>query len=128
MKRILRDQCLPLSYRHQMMDDWSQLKQGYQPVTNYIAQFQEYIFRCGVEEDEIVTLARFISGLREELRRKKISKQIYTLQDAPSKMLMTWCNNLKILAPIIHILIHLLSLMIGPYPHQVLPIAQSKII
>ena len=40
-----------------MMDDWSQLKQGYQPVTNYIAQFQEYIFRCDVEEDEIVTLA-----------------------------------------------------------------------
>ena len=26
MKRILRDQYLPLSYRHQMMDDWSQFK------------------------------------------------------------------------------------------------------
>ena len=60
MKRILGDQYLPLSYRHQVMDDWSQLKQGYQPVTNYIAQFQEYIFHCSVEEDEIVTLARFI--------------------------------------------------------------------
>ena len=57
-----------------MMDDWSQLKQGYQPVTNYIAQFQEYIFCCGVEEDEIVTLARFRSGLREDLRRKIIFK------------------------------------------------------
>ena len=54
MKRSLRDQYLSLSYRHQMMDDWSRLKQGYQPVTNYIIQFQEYIFRCDVVKDEIV--------------------------------------------------------------------------
>ena len=105
------------------MDDWSQLKQGSQPVTNYIAQFQEYIFRCGVEEYEKVTLARFRSDLCEDLRRKKFQKKII-----PSKMLMTWCNNLKILAPLLNILIRLLSLMIGLHPRQVLPITLSKVI
>ena len=74
MKRNLRDQYIPHSYQHQMMDEWSHLKQGSQSITNYIAQFQDYIFRCGVEEDEIVTLARFKSGLHEDLRRKYFLK------------------------------------------------------
>ena len=82
MKRSLRDQYIPLSHQIQMMDEWSQLKQGCQSITNYIAQFQEYIFRCGVEEDEIVTLARFRSGLHEDLRRRCFLKHINTLLDA----------------------------------------------
>ena len=44
MKRRSRDQYIPLSHQQQMMDEWSQLKQGCQSVTNYIAQFQAYNF------------------------------------------------------------------------------------
>ena len=39
MKRSLIDQYIPLSHQCQMMDEWSQLKQGCQSITNYIAQF-----------------------------------------------------------------------------------------
>ena len=34
MKRSLRDQYISLSHQHQMMDDWSQLRQGCQSITN----------------------------------------------------------------------------------------------
>ena len=39
MIRRLRDQYISLSHQQQMMDEWSQLKQGCQSVTNYIAHF-----------------------------------------------------------------------------------------
>ena len=38
--------------------------------------------RCDVMEDEVLTLSRFRSGLREDLRRELILREIYTIQDA----------------------------------------------
>ena len=51
-------------------------------MSEYIAKFDEYMSRCNVMEDEILTLSRFRSGLREDLRKELILREIYTIQDA----------------------------------------------
>ena len=62
-----------------MLDYWNNLKQGSKPVSEYIAKFDEYISRCDVMEDETLTLSRFRSGLREDLKRELILREIYTI-------------------------------------------------
>ena len=65
-----------------MLDDWNNLKQGSKPVSEYIAKFDKYMSRCDVMENETLTLSRFRSGLREDLKRELILREIYTIQDA----------------------------------------------
>ena len=38
--------------------------------------------RCDIREDESVTLSRFRAGLRDELKRELILREIYTIHDA----------------------------------------------
>ena len=82
MKEKLKAKYLPISFRQRMLDDWNTLKQGSKPVSEYIAKFDEYMSRCDVMEDETLTLSRFRSGLREDLKRELILREIYTIQDA----------------------------------------------
>ena len=65
-----------------MLDKWKNLKQGSKPVLEYIAKFDEYMSRCDVMEDEVITLSLFRLGLREDIRRELILRKIYTIQDA----------------------------------------------
>ena len=82
MKEKLKAKYLSVSYLQRMLDDWQNLKQGSKPVSECIAKFDEYMSRCDVMEDEVLTLSRFKSGLREDLRRELILREIYTIQDA----------------------------------------------
>ena len=82
MKENLKTKYLPVSYHQRMLDDWQNLKQGSKPVSEYIAKFDEYMSRCDVMEDEVLTLSPFRSGLREDLRRELILREIYIIQDA----------------------------------------------
>ena len=82
MKEKLKAKYLPISFRQRMLDDWNNLKQGSKLVSEYIAKFDEYMSRCDVMEDETLTLSRFRSGLREDLKRELILREIYTIQDA----------------------------------------------
>ena len=50
-------------------------------MSEYIAKFDEYMSRCDVMEDEVLTLSRFGSGLREDLKRELILREISTIQD-----------------------------------------------
>ncbi|GFZ14592.1 hypothetical protein Acr_24g0007820 [Actinidia rufa] len=59
MKEILREKYLPQSYQGDMLDKWNNLRQGSKPATEYVAQFEEYLMRCDIREDERMTLSRF---------------------------------------------------------------------
>ena len=82
MKEKLKAKYLPVSFCQRMLNDWNNLKQGSKPISEYIAKFDEYMSRCDVMEDETLTLSRFKSGLREDLKRELILREIYTIQDA----------------------------------------------
>ena len=51
-------------------------------MSDYIAKFNEYMSRCDVREDEVITLSRFRAGLRGDLQRELILRKIYTIHDA----------------------------------------------
>jgi hypothetical protein len=72
MKLKLQEKYLPRSYRGNLLDQWNNLRQGNKPVTDYVAQFDEYKMRCAVVEDEAMTLSRFRRGLNDNLRRELV--------------------------------------------------------
>ena len=51
-------------------------------MSEYIAKFNEYMSRCDILEDESVTLSRFKAGLRGDLQRELILREIYIIHDA----------------------------------------------
>ena len=59
MKEILKEKYLPQSYQGDMLDKWNNLRQRSKPATEYVAQFEEYLMRCDIREDERMTLSRF---------------------------------------------------------------------
>ena len=71
-----------MSYHQRMLDEWQNLKQGSKPVSDYIVKFDEYMSRCDVREDEVITLSHFRACLRGDLQRKLILRKIYTIHDA----------------------------------------------
>ena len=63
IKERLKEKYLPLSYRQKLFDQWQSLRQGSMFVADYIAKFEEYMMRCDIHEDPLVTLSRFKMGL-----------------------------------------------------------------
>ena len=51
-------------------------------MDEYIAQFDELLMRCGVDEDLKVTLSRFKAGLRGDIQRKLFLLHVLTLEQA----------------------------------------------
>ncbi|GFS42606.1 hypothetical protein Acr_00g0080840 [Actinidia rufa] len=79
MKEILREKYLPQSYQGDMLDKWNNLRQGSKPATEYVAQFEEYLMRCDIREDERMTLSRFRQGLNDDLRKELVLREVDTL-------------------------------------------------
>ncbi|XP_022891965.1 uncharacterized protein LOC111406828 [Olea europaea var. sylvestris] len=84
MKRRLQEKYLPQSYRGNLLDQWNALTQGNRPVTEYLAQFDEFRIGCQVVEDEVMTLSRFRQDLRDDLRRELVLRGVTTLDHAYS--------------------------------------------
>ncbi|GFY95386.1 hypothetical protein Acr_10g0007710 [Actinidia rufa] len=82
MKEILREKYLPQSYQSDMLDKWNNLRQGSKPATEYVAQFEEYLMRCDIREDERMTLSRFRQGLNDDLRKELVLREVDTLDQA----------------------------------------------
>ena len=61
-----------------MLDQWQRLTQGSRPVGEYISKFDEFFSRCDLQEDEQVILSRFKAGLKEELQRELLLREITT--------------------------------------------------
>ncbi|GFS30384.1 hypothetical protein Acr_00g0011600 [Actinidia rufa] len=84
MKEILKEKYLPQSYQGDMLDKWNNLRQGSKPATEYVAQFEEYLMRCNIREDERMTLSlsRFRHGLNDDLRKELVLREVDTLDQA----------------------------------------------
>ena len=80
MKVKLREKYLPPTYRQRLIDQWQSLTQGNRPVAEYIAEFDDYLLRCGVNEDSEMTLSRFRKGLRHSYQRELFRMEVNTLE------------------------------------------------
>jgi len=58
------------------------LTQGNRLVSEYIRKFDQFLVRYGENESGALVLSRFRSGLKDELRRELIVRDISTLEQA----------------------------------------------
>jgi hypothetical protein len=60
MKQNLQEKYLPQSYRNKLLDQWNNLKQGNKSINEYIIQFNDYMMRCAIKENEAMTFVDFV--------------------------------------------------------------------
>ena len=51
-------------------------------AADYIAKFEEYMMRCDIQEDPLVTLSWFKTGLRADLQRELMTRPLTDLDEA----------------------------------------------
>ncbi|GFY80971.1 hypothetical protein Acr_01g0007800 [Actinidia rufa] len=61
---------------------WTTSLSGSKPATEYVAQFEEYLMRCDIREDERMTLSRFRQGLNDDLKKELVLREVDTLDQA----------------------------------------------
>ena len=82
MKVKLREKYLPPSHHQLLLEEWQRLTQDGKSVSEYIEIFDRYLLRCGVYEDNVVTLSRFRVTLNENIQRELYLRDIDTLEHA----------------------------------------------
>ena len=80
MKLKLQEKYLPVSYKKRLLDQWQRLTQDNRPVSECIKKFDQFLVRYGEDESDAIVLSRFHSGLKDELRRELIVRDISTLE------------------------------------------------
>ncbi|MQM16833.1 hypothetical protein Taro_049791 [Colocasia esculenta] len=68
--------------RIETWDDMKAKLRENRPVSEYIAEFDEYLLRCGVHEESAMTLSRFRKGLRQTYQRELFRRNVTTLKYA----------------------------------------------
>ncbi|XP_057251648.1 uncharacterized protein LOC130591762 [Beta vulgaris subsp. vulgaris] len=63
MKKLLKQKFLPTYYVQENFSKFHHLNQGSKTVEEYAREFEAYIMKCDVLEDEPQTLVRFLGGL-----------------------------------------------------------------
>ena len=51
-------------------------------MIEYIEKFDQYLLKCGVREDPLVTLSRFKNGLQPYIKRELFMREVTTLEHA----------------------------------------------
>lgn len=64
------------------MDQWNSLRQGNISILDYIARFDEFMWRCDITEDHSATLSRFRLGLRSKFQKELIPHNVTNLEEA----------------------------------------------
>ena len=84
MKAKLSQKYLPITFQDQQLDKWSRFTQGTRSADEYIEKFVEFLtqFSEFVDESPMVTLSRFMSGLRDDLRRELFTRGVSDLEHA----------------------------------------------
>lgn len=82
MKLRLKRKYLPLHYEVGPFDDMNSLKQGGMTVAEYMNKFEELKIRCGGTESSAQALSRFRLGLRPEICKELMGRDIYTVDNA----------------------------------------------
>ena len=81
IKMKLQEKYLYVSYKR-LLDQRQRLTEDNRPVSEYIKKFDQFLVRCGEDESDAIVLTRFRSGLKDELRRELIVREVSTLEQA----------------------------------------------
>ncbi|KAI9200279.1 hypothetical protein LWI28_005289 [Acer negundo] len=87
MKIRLREKYLPTYYRSALLDQYLNIKQSSSSVNDHMSVFDDLLIRCNIKEEPDVTVARFLNGLKFEVKRVVSIHNPETLEDAYSKAL-----------------------------------------
>ena len=68
MKQIMRKRYVPASYTRDLKFKLQKLSQGSKGVEEYYKEMEVLMIQAKIEEDEEVTMARFLSGLNSDIR------------------------------------------------------------
>lgn len=67
MKKLLKKKFLPTHYLQENFARFHHLQQGNKFVEDYAREFEAYLMKCEVQEDEPQTLVRFLGGLDHKI-------------------------------------------------------------
>jgi predicted N-acyltransferase len=62
--------CIYPSLIEKNLDQWNNLRQETKYINKYRTQFNDYMMRCAIRENEPMTLRRFYKGLNDDFRKK----------------------------------------------------------
>ena len=82
MKFKFKEKYIPLNYQDKLVDQWQKIHQGNKGALEYVTEFDELMMAFGLKEDSSLTLSWFRTGLREEIRREIILRDVKTLEEA----------------------------------------------
>nr|GEW88765.1 hypothetical protein [Tanacetum cinerariifolium] len=74
MKRLMEKKFLHVTHKQDSYVEFHTLKQQTLTVEEFIAQFERVRMRCGVEENEEQTIARFLGSLRTDISDKTTTR------------------------------------------------------
>ncbi|KAL4577181.1 hypothetical protein LXL04_013285 [Taraxacum kok-saghyz] len=81
MKKLLQGKFLPVNHRQEAFLDYHNLSQRTSSVDDFIAEFDRLRMRCGVEEEEEQTIARFLGALRTDISDVVYLQQYWSYAD-----------------------------------------------
>ena len=70
LKEALHACPVPSYYKRELLDKLQRLQQRSMSIEEYRQKMELYIMRVGIEEEEDLTIARFLSGLNYNIRDK----------------------------------------------------------
>jgi len=70
LKEALHARHVPSYYKRKLLDKLQRLQQRSMSIEEYRKKMELYIMRAGIEEEEELTIARFLSGLNYNIRDK----------------------------------------------------------
>ena len=73
---------LPQFYRNKLLDQLNNIRQWNKFVNEYITQFNNYMMRCSIRENKVMTLHRFYKGLNNNFRKNVRLIGAFTLDQA----------------------------------------------
>ncbi|GJZ15103.1 reverse transcriptase domain-containing protein [Tanacetum coccineum] len=81
MQRVHEKKFLPVTHKQDSYVEFHTLKQQTLTVEEFIAEFERVRMRCGVEENEEQTIARFLGSLRTDISEVVYLQQYYSFHD-----------------------------------------------
>jgi len=82
MKERLKEKYLPIDYEQMMFEEMLQLKQGSLSIDQFTDRFHELTVRSRVVETEQQSLARYRTGLYNDLRKEMWTARLINVEEA----------------------------------------------
>jgi len=81
MKMIMRKRFVPSHYYRELYQRLQRLRQGNRSVEDYYQEMEVAMIRANIEEDREATMARFLSGLNQEIQDRIELQHYVELED-----------------------------------------------